>query len=209
MWAYLDHQDVWYGLFCRGRDGCQAWDWLQELASSEVHFKRVIKSLLAYSLIESHQHTDSYSLHSVVHDWCIETISCGKSDLMVATLIVVGTATSSDFEAKYWLSQQRLLPHADRCVRHMANLDVLDQLRSVDASYALYNLGLLCVDQGKHVEAEKMYRRALNGYEKARGPYYTSTLDTVNNLGALYAKQGKHVEAEKMYRRPLDRRKKA
>jgi len=49
-----------------------------------------------------------------------------------------------------------------------------------------------------------MYRRALDGYEKAWGPDHTSTLNTVNNLGALYADQGKHGEAEKMYRRALD-----
>jgi len=204
IWAYLDHQDVWYELFCRGRDGCQEWDWLQELASSEIHFKRVMKSLLAYSLIESHQHTESYSIHPVVHDWCTETISCGKGDLMVAALIVVSTAAPDHSEAEYWLSQPRLLPHADRCVRHIDDSDVLDQLRSVDASYALNNLGLLYADQGKHAEAEKMYRRALDGKEKAWGPDHTSTLDTVNNLGLLYANQGKHAEAEEMYRRALD-----
>jgi len=164
----------------------------------------VMKSLLAYSLIESHQHTESYSIHPVVHDWCTETISCGKGDLMVAALIVVSTAAPDHSEAEYWLSQPRLLPHADRCVRHIDDSDVLDQLRSVDASYALNNLGLLYADQGKHAEAEKMYRRALDGKEKAWGPDHTSTLDTVNNLGLLYADQGKHAEAEKMYRRALD-----
>ena len=49
-----------------------------------------------------------------------------------------------------------------------------------------------------------MYRRALDGYEKAWGPEHTSTLDTVNNLGSLYGHQGKLAEAEKMYRRALD-----
>jgi tetratricopeptide (TPR) repeat protein len=49
------------------------------------------------------------------------------------------------------------------------------------------------------VEAEKMYMRALEGYEKAWGAKHTSTLDTVNNLGNLYKNQGKMVEAEEMY----------
>ena len=39
-------------------------------------------------------------------------------------------------------------------------------------------------------EAEQMYQRALEGYEKAWGPEHTSTLDTVNNLGVLYAEPG-------------------
>ncbi|SLM38812.1 nb-arc and tpr domain protein [Lasallia pustulata] len=58
-------------------------------------------------------------------------------------------------------------------------------------------------------EAEAMYRRALKGYEKAWGPEYTSTLDTVNNLGILYADQGKMAEAEAMYRRALEGKEKA
>jgi tetratricopeptide (TPR) repeat protein len=204
LWAYLDHQDVWYELFFRGRDGWRECSWLQELASSEIHFKRVMKSLLAFSLIESHQHTESYSIHPVVHDWCAETISYGKGDLMVAALTIVGTASPDHSEVEYWLLQQRLLPHADRCVRRIDDSDVLDRLGSVESSLAFSHLGLLYADQGKHVEAEKTYRRALDGYEKAWGPDHTSTLDTVNNLGSLCASQGKHAEAEKMYRRALD-----
>ncbi|KXJ85413.1 Tetratricopeptide repeat-domain-containing protein, partial [Microdochium bolleyi] len=65
------------------------------------------------------------------------------------------------------------------------------------------NLGILYRNQGKLDEAEKMYLRALRGYEKALGPDHTSTLDTVNNLGNLYSHQGKLDEAEKMYLRAL------
>ena len=66
-----------------------------------------------------------------------------------------------------------------------------------------YNLGNLYADQGKLAEAEQMYQRALQGYEKAWGPEHTSTLDTVNNLGNLYKHQGKLAEAEQMYQRAL------
>jgi tetratricopeptide (TPR) repeat protein len=65
------------------------------------------------------------------------------------------------------------------------------------------NLGNLYRDQGKMDKAERMYRRALQGYEKAWGPEHTLTLSTVNNLGLLYRDQGKMDEAEKMYRRAL------
>ena len=64
-------------------------------------------------------------------------------------------------------------------------------------------LGSSLPNQGKLDEAEKMYQRALQGYEKAWGPDHTSTLDTVNNLGLLYKSQCKLDEAEKMYQRAL------
>lgn len=69
--------------------------------------------------------------------------------------------------------------------------------------WVLHNLGILYADQGKLVEAEQMYQRALQGKEKAWGPEHTSTLHTVNNLGLLYKNQGKLVEAEQMYQRAL------
>ncbi|SLM38796.1 kinesin light chain 1, partial [Lasallia pustulata] len=54
-----------------------------------------------------------------------------------------------------------------------------------------------------------MYRRALEGQEKAWGPEHTSTLVTVNNLGNLYKYQGKMAEAEAMHRRALEGQEKA
>ena len=48
-----------------------------------------------------------------------------------------------------------------------------------------------------------MYLRALAGKERALGPDYTSTLNTVNNLGLLYGDQGKLAEVEQMYLRAL------
>jgi tetratricopeptide (TPR) repeat protein len=68
---------------------------------------------------------------------------------------------------------------------------------------------MLYADQGKLGEAEKMYQRALEGYDKALGRDHTSTLNTVNNLGNLYKNQGKLGDAEKMYQRALEGREKA
>ncbi|KAK3170881.1 hypothetical protein OEA41_002965 [Lepraria neglecta] len=159
--------------------------------------------LLAYSLVESHQGTESYSIHPVVHDWCMESISNDELDLMMMALTMVGFAVPSQSEPEYWVIQRRLLPHANRCVQQLPAINVLDAFRDQNSDDAFHNLGLLYRHQGKLAEAEKMYRRALDGYEKAWGPEHTST-DTVNNLGILYKDQDKLAEAEKMYRRALD-----
>jgi tetratricopeptide (TPR) repeat protein len=55
---------------------------------------------------------------------------------------------------------------------------------------ATIGLGIVYKVQGKWVEAEKMYERALAGYEKALGVDHPSTLHTVNNLGILYKIKG-------------------
>ena len=215
LWGHLDHQDVWYELFPRGKDGrLEEYGWLQELAGSEIDFKSVMQSLLDYSLIESHGDKEIYSMHPVVHDWCTETISSGQVDMMLSALKTVGSAALSlltvendEYEYMSWLARQRLLerllPHARRCVRQIDNLEALHKLESLDVSFSLLGLGELFVEQKIFAEAEKMYRLALHGLEQAGNPDYPCTVDTVLKLGNVCKFQGNHAEAEKMYLRAL------
>ena len=199
LWAYLDHQDIWYEMFSRGSRGCQDCRWLQDLGSSEIEFKRTMSALLAYSLVESRQDMESYSVHPVVHDWCAETISDNRVEFLMLAFLVFGFAVPSNAEREYWLSQQRLIPHAEHCMWQSHHIEIGDVTDYSESNDAFHNLGLLYADQGKLGEAEEMYQRALDGKEKVWGAERTSTLDTVNNLGALYADQCKLAEAEKMY----------
>ena len=49
--------------------------------------------------------------------------------------------------------------------------------------------------QGQYDEAERLYRRALEGREEKLGPTHPDTLRTVDGLANLYRKQGRHDEA--------------
>jgi tetratricopeptide (TPR) repeat protein len=73
-----------------------------------------------------------------------------------------------------------------------------------EVSCALHMMGTLFLYRGNLGKAEKMYQRALEGYEKAWGPDHTSTLNTVSNLSALYNNQGKLADADHMYLRALE-----
>ncbi|MCJ1276975.1 hypothetical protein MMC21_004784 [Puttea exsequens] len=204
LWAYINHQDLWFELLKRGSRASKGPDWFQDVIQSEITFSTIVRKLLGYSLIEPRQDTQSYSIHTVVHDWCGEAISRGNVDLTVLALTVVGSAVPSQLEPKYWLLQQRLLPHANRCLQQLSMINVLKVITDESYTNALHNLGTLYKNQGKMAEAKKMYQRALNGYEKAWGAEHTSTLDIVNNLGVLYKDQGKMAGAEKMYQRALN-----
>ena len=204
LWAYLDHQDMWYELLSCGKDNFYEYPWLKDLVQSEISFQEGMTALLTYSLIESHEHVESYSIHPVVHDWCAESISCGQVGHIILASIIIGSAVPSDSKPEYWLTERRLLPHADRCIRYLQKVVIQDGVGYDESIHAFHKLGILYASQGKVAEAEKMYQRALDGYEKAFGPEHTFTLDTVNNLGILYADQGKLDEAEKKYQRALD-----
>ena len=73
----------------------------------------------------------------------------------------------------------------------------LSTLTSVNNLAALYDA------QGRYGEAEPLYKRALAGYEAARGPAHPETLRGVNNLAFLYQAQGRYGEAEPLYKRAL------
>ncbi len=69
------------------------------------------------------------------------------------------------------------------------------------------NLGLLYADQSKLAEAEKMYIRALQGYEEALGlelvPSYSPELNTMVSFGDLFSQTDRQNVAKEMYTRAL------
>ena len=69
-------------------------------------------------------------------------------------------------------------------------------VRHPDTLAALDNLGVTLSMQGKHAEAEPLFRRALAGYEAELGANHPRTLTSVNNLASLLHDQGKHEVAE-------------
>ncbi|CZR43873.1 uncharacterized protein FPRO_13681 [Fusarium proliferatum ET1] len=215
LWSYLDNKQLWYGLLAvtaNGRRPQDRWpQWLSEIGGNEVRFLDVVGLLLRYSMIEIHQGSkDGYSIHPVVHQWASYLDGQRQEDEWARlALAVVGRSVPARETREYWVVQRKLIPHAEMVRRWIQKAVgrwyIGDQL-VIDS---LHMLGMLYADQGKLPEAEAMYKRALEGNEKALGRDHTSTLDTVNNLGNLYANQGKLPEAEAMYKRALEGREKA
>ncbi|KAN0072346.1 hypothetical protein V8E54_009275 [Elaphomyces granulatus] len=210
LWAYFDNQDIWFELLRHGNSKDP--EWIRELTKDELSFNEAVRVLSDHGLVEvdmsSQELIESrgYSIHGCVHLWTIYALN-QEWDYNLAKLALkfVGLHVPENESAKWWLTQRRLLQHAARCSRAVLNGMVTG--RGIE--WALHNLGNLYMGQGKLDEAEKMYQRALQEFEKALGPGHTSTLDTVNNLGILYVDQGKLDEAEKMYQRALQGKEKA
>ncbi len=71
------------------------------------------------------------------------------------------------------------------------------------------NLALVYQAQGRYIEAEPLYKRALVMLEKTLGTEHPEVARSLNNLAALYQAQGKYDEAEPFYKRALAIREKA
>ena len=223
LWAHLDNKSLWYGLLAASRRSTIAAErtsaWLRGIAYNEIEFIKAIGMLRSYSLVEEMEDQTGYAMHPVVHQWALHIQNDGqRAELSWVAIVAVGLAVPDTHERKYWETQIRLLPHAQRCEKSITEatddkfeeheLDGQKEENNVLLS-AVHNLGTLYKDRGRLDEAEKMYMRALEGFNKALGADHMSTLRTVNNLGLLYVNQGKLDEAEKMYIRALEGREKA
>jgi tetratricopeptide (TPR) repeat protein len=204
LWAYFDNQDLWLELL--QHSASEGPDWIREIVEDELSFYGAMRILSDHGLVEVDKsslellESRGYSIHECVHSWTVHVLN-QEWDYSLARVALKSVALHVPGEQanRPWLTQRRLLQHAARCSYILLNGLVPDD----GMARTYFNLGYLCNNQGKLVEAEQMYQRALQGYEKAWGPEHTSTLDMVNNLASLYATQGKLVEAEQMYQRAL------
>jgi tetratricopeptide (TPR) repeat protein len=68
---------------------------------------------------------------------------------------------------------------------------------------SLSNLAQLFHSQGRYVDAEPLYHRALTIYEKAHGSEHADVAATLNNLGVLHRMHGQFADAEPLLQRAL------
>ncbi|KAL9082446.1 MAG: hypothetical protein Q9165_008892 [Trypethelium subeluteriae] len=204
LWAYFDRHDVWFELLQHGYSADN--DWMQSLVEDIISFGTAVRILCNYGLVDAdpslHETVGSggYSMHSCVHSWTVSVLNKDWDESLARlALTCIALEVPDSNENKWWLLQRRLLAHATRHDNFVAN----GKVNTAGMEWTLHNLSSLYADQGKLAEAERMYMRALQGYEEALRPKHTSTLGTVNNLGLLYADQGKLAEAEGMYMRAL------
>lgn len=205
LWAYFHRDDLWFDLLQHATsvdDEC-----IQKLTKDELDFNEAITLLCTFGLVDPDRSpqqqigTRGYSVHSCVHLWIVSVLKkeWNKSLAHVALTCVASKVPDTN-EKYWWLLRRRLLQHAARQAFFIKDAKV-----DIDRLYEeFHRLGRLYKDQDKLAEAEVMYCRALEGYEKALGPDHTSTLNAVHNLGTLYLNQDKLAEAEVMYRRALE-----
>jgi len=150
-------------------------------------------SLLQFSHCNESEIT--VSLHSMVSEWLRMRLDKSSQPTFLNTGISHLQSHLNSIGHSDHKTRQEGQAHLDTIWRDVESLNLGDHF--------CITFGNFYRNQGRLREAEKMYNRALAGYEKAWGPVHTSTLSTVNNLGLLYADQGRLTEAEMMYNRAL------
>jgi len=88
LWGYLDNQELWFQLLQWEGFERVAPSWLRKITATEISFLGTIDVLLNYSLVEWND-DETYSMHTVVHDWIQASINADEDDglLHIATTI--------------------------------------------------------------------------------------------------------------------------
>ncbi|TAQ87275.1 hypothetical protein B7494_g4384 [Chlorociboria aeruginascens] len=221
LWAFLDSKDLWYGVFATACSksttiATSLSYWIRDIADDELEFTKSIQMLRNYSLVEDGTGPGSYATHPVVHTWAYYFQGDDtRRQLAQLAVLVIGWAVPHISSPNHSAVQRRLLPHAQACSRWIVMSQTEpnsaqesgSMIKSVKEQAiilrATFMLGNLYASQGNFDEAEKMYQRALQGYETAFGAKHETAFGIMNDLGNLYKDQGKLAEAEKMYQRAL------
>ena len=202
QWAFLSAGDIWYELASSSSRASQPHDSLESgvsLQTDELSFQHSLSVLSHYSLVIANV-DEGFSIHPVVHEWCLHNIVLlkAKEHLCAQAIFMVAERVTFSKGKDELMVARRLVPHARTVARRHLRLEAKE-----DLAVHLHSIAYLLSDWESSKEVEEIYVRALRGYEKAWGADHTSTLDIVNNLGNLYADQGKLGQAEEMCIRAL------
>jgi len=153
-------------------------------------------SLLQFS--HSSENEISVSLHSMVSEWLrMRLEKSSQPNILNAAISHLKCHLDSIGDSDYKTLQEGQA-HLDTIWREVESSKLGDRFLEARITFGNFHQG-----QGRHRDAEMMYKVALASFENALGPEHTSTLDAVNNLGILYAGQGRVKDAEIMYNRAL------
>ncbi|KAF5665043.1 tetratricopeptide repeat domain-containing protein [Fusarium denticulatum] len=197
LWAFLDNKQLWHGLLIVTSNRAKpqySWpQWLSEIGCNELRFLDAIGLLLRYSMIETEQGSkDSYSVHPVVHQWALYLDEeWHKDEWVMVALAVVGQSVSMEGTKECWALHRKLIPHAEATRIWIQSIAercwcIGDEL----VLDSLHMLGHLYANQEKFAEAEAMYKRALEGFEKVLGRDHPKVYSVRGNLRLLQSSGG-------------------
>ncbi|KAK5684545.1 hypothetical protein LTS10_004415 [Elasticomyces elasticus] len=194
QWAFLYAGDVWYELATSSRSA-------MSVAMDELTFHHSLGVLSDYSLVDADTEGTGFSIHPVVHAWCLHNVTgadmreklCDRALVLIASMI-----SPHRGDVNQWNKGGRLVPHA-----RAAAAKHLEGTEKEQFNDCLKPIAYLLSEWDGPAEVEALYLRGLGRYIEAFGSEHMCTIYMLNRLGNLYSDHGKMKEAEEMYVRAL------
>ncbi|KAK5080183.1 hypothetical protein LTS08_008757 [Lithohypha guttulata] len=200
--AYFGQQSIWYDLLHAGKHD-ELPEWLVAVAGDSVEFGNVMRTLVDYCFVEVQSGTQTYTIHTCVHDWTLNGLNqqIESWSYWYAFDCVAESIVGERWEDLKHLPYAQFVPHAIR-LAHSKFAGAISEMEEDQISGA-EDIAQLLHEQTQLNTAELILCSVLTYKKEALGPDHTSTLRTVHNLGNLYRGQGRLDEAEQMYSRVL------
>ena len=220
LWSFLDNNDLWYELIsmtCLKPNGTFP-SWLENIASDELEFIKVVKLLQRYSLIEEVEELGSYSTHPVVHQ-CVYHHFCAGLHMTerLAAIDLVHTIFFGFLGLDYAELVLRVLPHVKPCIQRILEErgqahdsadrgELENDIDPVEARYLLLKKELL-----KHYQIVEeshdfleTFKQKLQWIEGTLDPSDPVTLKANLAIARVYQSQKKLEDATEMAKRVLE-----
>jgi tetratricopeptide (TPR) repeat protein len=171
---------------------------------AEADFEDDISILTSFSLVTMNIDGNEFEMHRLVQLSTKKWLElCDELESWKERYIVVMDQAFPIGEYENWVVCQHLFPHAEMVLLHRpTNKDYLERWASI-----LYNAAWYSNDKGNYEMAEKMNRRAVDGYDKVLGAEHPSTLKSISNLALTFWNQGRWKEAEELEVQVMETRK--
>ncbi|KAF8068815.1 hypothetical protein FPV67DRAFT_1091803 [Lyophyllum atratum] len=160
------------------------------------YFREIVADLQSYSLINFDRTSRVFYIHPLVHSWMCTMAKNDRSTLVCAQYSV-GLSLSLQTDLESIRSRRVLQPHVDAILKH--NRDIKPAL--------LERFSLLYYENGRYLEAEKLYLSLVEANTQISGLNSRRTLNSRANLATAYHELGHFDKAEKLQVAVLEARK--
>jgi hypothetical protein len=150
LWAYSYNQDVCLQLLQQCQNDVPGW--FLELTKDKINCEKAVRVLCDHALVETDatfgvgsKESQGHGMHSCVHSWTMHIVNKGRYDEMARLASrCVGLHVPSRNTSHHWVTQQRLLRHANRCqeviVPGLARTSQDDSPSTLAAKHGIGNL---------------------------------------------------------------------
>ncbi len=196
--AFLGPDDIPEEIFTEG--AFEFSEPLQSACADALTWNDTVAATLRFSLIHRNSATNTLSIHRSVQ----AIVSRGmddeeRRDRAEQVVRAVGLAFT-DIEFSNWSKCERLIPHALKCSRVVADLGI----GITDAARLMNQAGCYLAERARYSEAETLARQVVQILENEKHCDRKATAVALNNLAQLLHETNRLSEAEPLMRRVLD-----
>ena len=196
--AFLEAESIPEEIFSEG--GKELGEVLGSIAESPLKLARAIGEAGRFSLLQPNPEEKTLSLHRLVQEVLRSEMGEEIKRVWAERAVRAVNAVFPDVEFSNWKACSRLTPHAQALLASIKEYGI----ETEEAARILNQAGYYLRQRAQYVDAEPLFRNALEISERSFGPDHSKVGTHLNNLAQLLKDTNRLAEAEPLMRRSLE-----